>query len=48
MRGRNPILPKYRGGDVLLYPTYINLNKIKKKLEKIKKKIKKKFEKKNK
>lgn len=43
MRGRNPILPKYRGGDVLLYPTYINLNKIKKKLyKKNQKKIKKK------
>lgn len=47
MRGRNPILPKYRGGDVLLYPTHINLNKIKKKIRK-NKKIKKKFEKKNK
>ena len=46
MRGRNPILPKYRGGDVLLYPTHINLNKIKKKLEKIKKNQKKNLKKK--
>lgn len=34
MRGRNPILPKHRGGGVLLYPTYINPKKIKKKLKK--------------
>lgn len=43
MRGRNPILPKHRGGGVLLYLTHINPKKIKKKIKKIKK-----FEKKNK
>lgn len=46
MRGRNPILPKHRGGGVLLYPTYINPKKIKKK--NYKKKLKKNLEKKSK